>query len=177
MQCFRCPGRRRADRARSEIPRPPRHCQGRAQWRRLRRKSALPACACVRPPPSPLLLGAMHVADLTGIVAVILGTMVGWLLAGIFANVAARFLGWSSSSDPERTFTFPFTPTRPALPVPRLPSANSLASSIREKVGLVFRATKQHASNLARFAIVYKTTCMVLKYLADGKEGEFISAL
>ncbi|CAK7202712.1 hypothetical protein SEUCBS139899_005439 [Sporothrix eucalyptigena] len=46
---------------------------------------------------------------------------------------------------------------------------------IREKVGLVLRATRHHASNLARFAIVYKTTCMILKYLADGKEGTYDS--
>ena len=45
------------------------------------------------------------------------------------------------------------------------------ACSIREKTGLVLRATKTHASNLARFAVVYKSTCLLLKYLAGGKEG------
>ncbi|CAK7208903.1 hypothetical protein SBRCBS47491_000255 [Sporothrix bragantina] len=49
------------------------------------------------------------------------------------------------------------------------------SGTIREKTGLVLRATRHHASNLARFAIVYKTTCMVLKYLADGKEGTYDS--
>ncbi|EPE08228.1 peroxisomal membrane protein [Ophiostoma piceae UAMH 11346] len=48
---------------------------------------------------------------------------------------------------------------------------------IREKTGLVFRATKTHASNLARFAIVYKSTCLLLKYLANGKEGPYDSFL
>ncbi|CAK7241160.1 MAG: hypothetical protein STHCBS139747_002619 [Sporothrix thermara] len=51
------------------------------------------------------------------------------------------------------------------------------SGTIREKVGLVLRATRHHASNLARFAIVYKTTCMLLRYLADGKEGTYDSFL
>ncbi|KIH91258.1 peroxisomal membrane protein 4 [Sporothrix brasiliensis 5110] len=49
------------------------------------------------------------------------------------------------------------------------------SGTVREKVSLVLRATKHHASNLARFAIIYKTTRMVLKYLADGKEGTYDS--
>ncbi|CAK7270277.1 hypothetical protein SEPCBS57363_004022 [Sporothrix epigloea] len=51
------------------------------------------------------------------------------------------------------------------------------SGTLREKAGLVLRATRHHASNLARFAIVYKTTCMILKYLADGKEGPYDSFL
>lgn len=49
------------------------------------------------------------------------------------------------------------------------------SGTIREKTALVLKATKTHASNLARFAIVYKSTCLLLKYLANGKEGPYDS--
>jgi peroxisomal membrane protein 4 len=46
----------------------------------------------------------------------------------------------------------------------------------REKLGLVLKATKQHASNLARFAVVYKTSMLVLRLfnpVNSGKEGPY----
>lgn len=45
----------------------------------------------------------------------------------------------------------------------------------RQKIALVLRATKKHASNLARFATIYKLTTLALKYYGpnQGKEGEF----
>lgn len=51
------------------------------------------------------------------------------------------------------------------------------SGTIREKVGLVLRATRTHASNLARFAIVYKATCLLLKRAGGGKEGHYDSFL
>jgi len=44
---------------------------------------------------------------------------------------------------------------------------------LREKLTLVFRATKSHARNLATFVALYKATCLVLKYWGStpGKEG------
>ncbi|OAA60972.1 peroxisomal membrane protein 24 [Niveomyces insectorum RCEF 264] len=48
------------------------------------------------------------------------------------------------------------------------------SGTFRERAGLVLRATRTHASNLARFAVVYKTTCLVLRHVA-GKEGPFDS--
>jgi peroxisomal membrane protein 4 len=45
----------------------------------------------------------------------------------------------------------------------------------REKVKLVLKATKQHAWNLATFAVVYKSTMFAMKYLntTGPKEGPF----
>ncbi len=45
----------------------------------------------------------------------------------------------------------------------------------REKLWLIFRATKTHARNLAKFATIYKTTCLLLKYYGatPGKEGTY----
>ena len=46
----------------------------------------------------------------------------------------------------------------------------------KEKVRLVLKATKQHASNLARFAVVYKSTMLILRLinpLRPGKEGPY----
>jgi len=50
-------------------------------------------------------------------------------------------------------------------------------SSLREKAGLIFRATRTHARNLAKFATIYKLTCLVLKHFGPtpGKEGELHS--
>ncbi|KAJ4290189.1 hypothetical protein N0V88_006698 [Collariella sp. IMI 366227] len=44
----------------------------------------------------------------------------------------------------------------------------------REKVKLIFRATKTHARNLAKFATIYKATCLLLKHYGatPGKEGK-----
>jgi len=46
----------------------------------------------------------------------------------------------------------------------------------KEKIRLVLKATKQHASNLARFAVVYKTSMLILRLLnpsRPGKEGPY----
>ncbi|EXJ87090.1 hypothetical protein A1O3_04048 [Capronia epimyces CBS 606.96] len=50
------------------------------------------------------------------------------------------------------------------------------SGSIREKVRLVLKATKQHAQNLASFAVVYKSAMLVLRLLnprRPGKEGPY----
>lgn len=50
------------------------------------------------------------------------------------------------------------------------------SGSFREKVGLVLKATRQHAMNLARFATIYKTSMLVLALLnpkKPGKEGPY----
>ncbi|TLS28124.1 hypothetical protein PpBr36_00131 [Pyricularia pennisetigena] len=46
---------------------------------------------------------------------------------------------------------------------------------LREKLWLVFRATRTHARNLAKFVTIYKFTCFLLKHYGPtpGKEGEF----
>ncbi|KAJ2906093.1 Peroxisomal membrane protein 4 [Zalerion maritima] len=46
---------------------------------------------------------------------------------------------------------------------------------IREKLHLIFKATRQHAKNLAKFATVYKLTMMALKHYGatPGKEGPY----
>lgn len=47
------------------------------------------------------------------------------------------------------------------------------ASSVREKLWLVFKATRMHARNLATFATIYKLTLLLLKRFGTtpGKEG------
>lgn len=49
-----------------------------------------------------------------------------------------------------------------------------LGFRFRQKVELVYRATKKHAMNLARFATIYKLTILALKYYGPtpGKEGK-----
>ncbi len=50
------------------------------------------------------------------------------------------------------------------------------SGSIREKLHLVFKATQQHARNLASFAVVYKSAMLVLRLLnpaRPGKEGPY----
>ncbi|KAI9903157.1 hypothetical protein N3K66_002509 [Trichothecium roseum] len=51
------------------------------------------------------------------------------------------------------------------------------SGTLREKAGLIFRATKHHASNLARFASIYKISMLVLKHYGPtpGKEGPYDS--
>lgn len=46
-------------------------------------------------------------------------------------------------------------------------------NSVREKAWLIFRATRTHARNLAKFATIYKLTCLILKHFGPtpGKEG------
>jgi hypothetical protein len=47
-------------------------------------------------------------------------------------------------------------------------------SRLQQKAGLIFRATRTHARNLAKFATIYKATCMLLKNYGatPGKEGK-----
>jgi len=47
------------------------------------------------------------------------------------------------------------------------------ALRFREKIALIFRATRSHARNLATFVALYKTACLVLRYWGPtpGKEG------
>ncbi|KAM5369879.1 hypothetical protein ACJZ2D_008780 [Fusarium nematophilum] len=51
------------------------------------------------------------------------------------------------------------------------------SGTFRHKTSLVLRATRHHASNLARFAVIYKLTMLVLKYFGStpGKEGTYDS--
>lgn len=48
-------------------------------------------------------------------------------------------------------------------------------SRFREKVKLVLKATRQHAYNLATFAIIYKASMIVMKHLnpSGPKEGPY----
>jgi peroxisomal membrane protein 4 len=49
------------------------------------------------------------------------------------------------------------------------------SGTVREKVGLILRATRTHAANLAKYATVYKLTMLALKHFGSepGKEGPF----
>ncbi|KAL1879132.1 hypothetical protein VTK73DRAFT_7251 [Phialemonium thermophilum] len=49
------------------------------------------------------------------------------------------------------------------------------SGTFREKLWLVFRATRTHARNLAKFATIYKSTCLLLKHFGatPGKEGPY----
>ena len=60
----------------------------------------------------------------------------------------------------------------PALVTQHLANMRDILS-IREKIWLVFRATRTHARNLAKFATIYKLTCYLLKHYgaSPGKEG------
>ena len=51
------------------------------------------------------------------------------------------------------------------------------SGTVREKLWLIFKATRQHASNLARFALFYKSGCLVLKNMNGGKEDSSHSFL
>ncbi|KAK4103161.1 peroxisomal membrane protein 4 [Parathielavia hyrcaniae] len=53
------------------------------------------------------------------------------------------------------------------------------SGTLREKIRLVFRATRTHARNLAKFATIYKVTCLLLKNYGPtpGKEGPYDSFL
>jgi peroxisomal membrane protein 4 len=48
------------------------------------------------------------------------------------------------------------------------------SGTLREKLTLIFKATRTHAQNLMKFATIYKCICMALKYLGSepGKEGK-----
>ena len=49
------------------------------------------------------------------------------------------------------------------------------SGTVREKLALIFRATRTHAKNLAKYASVYKLTMLFLKKFGatPGKEGPF----
>ncbi|KAH6648549.1 putative peroxisomal membrane protein [Truncatella angustata] len=49
------------------------------------------------------------------------------------------------------------------------------SGTLSQKTGLVFRATRTHARNLAKFATIYKTVCYLLKWYGatPGKEGKY----
>lgn len=46
------------------------------------------------------------------------------------------------------------------------------SGTFREKMKLVYKATKQHARNLATFAVVYKTCMLLLRILSPGGSGK-----
>lgn len=45
------------------------------------------------------------------------------------------------------------------------------SGTFREKIKLVYKATRQHARNLATFAVIYKTCMMVLRIVGSGNIG------
>jgi peroxisomal membrane protein 4 len=49
------------------------------------------------------------------------------------------------------------------------------SGTIREKIGLILRATRTHAQNLAKYATIYKATMLALKHTGHnrGKEGNW----
>lgn len=49
------------------------------------------------------------------------------------------------------------------------------SGTIQQKIDLVYKATRQHATNLAKFATIYKATCYLLKHFGPtpGKEGTY----
>ncbi|KAL2126894.1 hypothetical protein VTI74DRAFT_11649 [Chaetomium olivicolor] len=51
------------------------------------------------------------------------------------------------------------------------------SGTLREKAWLIFSATRTHARNLAKFATIYKATCLLLKHYGatPGKEGPYDS--
>ncbi|KAI1369370.1 peroxisomal membrane protein 4 [Xylaria arbuscula] len=53
------------------------------------------------------------------------------------------------------------------------------SGTFRDKVDLVFRATRTHARNLAKFATIYKFMCYALKHYGPtpGKEGPYDTLL
>ena len=49
------------------------------------------------------------------------------------------------------------------------------SGSLEEKIKLILRATRTHATKLAKYATVYKTTMLLLSHMGSdpGKEGHF----
>jgi hypothetical protein len=49
------------------------------------------------------------------------------------------------------------------------------SGTVKEKLNLIFRATRTHAQNLAKYATVYKMTMLLLKHMGNepGKEGPY----
>ncbi|KAK1449900.1 peroxisomal membrane protein 24 [Colletotrichum melonis] len=75
---------------------------------------------------------------------------------------------------------FPFWNVRDHPPHPQrnhLPANIANLNRLRQKAGLVFRATRTHARNLAKFATIYKLTMYLLKNYgpSPGKEGPYDS--
>ncbi|PSR79443.1 putative peroxisomal membrane protein [Coniella lustricola] len=46
------------------------------------------------------------------------------------------------------------------------------SGTFREKLSQVIRATRTHARNLAKFATIYKSTCLLLKHYGPGQPGK-----
>ncbi|KAL3417587.1 Peroxisomal membrane protein 4 [Phlyctema vagabunda] len=49
------------------------------------------------------------------------------------------------------------------------------SGTVQEKMTLIYRATRTHAQNLAKYATIYKTTMLLLKHFGGtpGKEGQY----
>ena len=49
------------------------------------------------------------------------------------------------------------------------------SGTVREKLELIFRATRTHATNLMKYATIYKLTMLLLKHMGNesGKERSF----
>jgi len=49
------------------------------------------------------------------------------------------------------------------------------SGTVREKIALILKATKTHATNLAKYATIYKLMMLLLKHVGNdpGKEGPF----
>jgi len=49
------------------------------------------------------------------------------------------------------------------------------SGTVQEKLKLIFRATRTHAQNLAKYATIYKLTMLALKHMGSetGKEGPY----
>jgi peroxisomal membrane protein 4 len=49
------------------------------------------------------------------------------------------------------------------------------SGTLQEKLKLIFRATRTHAQNLAKYASIYKATMLLLRYMGSepGKEGPY----
>lgn len=45
--------------------------------------------------------------------------------------------------------------------------------TFREKLRLVFKATRMHARNLGFFALIYKASCLALRAARNGREGHY----
>ena len=75
----------------------------------------------------------------------------------IFISIA-----WSSSSAPERKFL--------PLPHPRSEILTHGPNSLREKLTLILKSTRQHARNLATFALLYKTTLLALRHASPSQK-------
>lgn len=81
------------------------------------------------------------------------------------------FIAWSSYSDLGR-MSLP----APAPHLGHLTHLTTSLSSFREKIYLILKATRQHARNLAFFAVIYKSSMLLLRALnplRPGKEGPY----